>query len=155
MGNAGWLCLAILTAYSCACFAPLLQHRHRGLAGKFVVGSVVPIILACPLLIPSANVGLRAASAFASVDIAFKMVDYFRHWGHVERSIVLRDYYRFLIPFPVFSAVYPDHKRRLLRPERPWPQVLRLVGGIVGVVLALLAVRSPLQASPWSDRASR
>ena len=86
--------------------------------------------------------GLRAASAFVSGDITFKMVEYFRHWGNVERSIVLRDYYRFLIPFPVFSAVYPDHKRRLLRPESPWPQVLRLFGGIVGITMALLAVRA-------------
>ena len=97
---------------------------------------------ACPLLIPSANVGLRAASAFASGDITFKMVEYFRHWGNVDRSIVLREYYRFLIPFPVLSAVYPDHKRRLLRPESPWPQVLRLFGGIVGFTMALLAVRA-------------
>ena len=102
----------------------------------------MPIILACPLLIPPANVGLRAASAFASVDIAFKMVEYFRHWDQVERSIVLREYYRFLIPFPVLSAVYPDHKRRLLSPDSPWPQVLRLVGGIVGFAMALLAIRT-------------
>jgi hypothetical protein len=52
------------------------------------------------------------------------------------------DYYRFLIPFPVLSAVYPDHRRRLLRPESPWPQVLRLFGGIVGVLIALLAIRA-------------
>src|SRR4051812_33648057 len=144
MENAGWLFLAILSAYSCALGAPLLQCqcRHRGLAGKFVVGSVVPIILACPLLIPSANVGLRTLSVLASVDIVFKMIDYFRHQGGVGRRILLREYYRFLIPFPVFSAVYPDHKRRLLRPDRPWPQVLRIVGGILGVLLALLAART-------------
>ena len=59
--------------------APLLQYRHRGLAANFVAGSVMPIILACPLLIPSANVGLRTLSVLASVDIVFKMVDYFRH----------------------------------------------------------------------------
>ena len=66
------------------------------------------------------------------------MVEYFRHWGHVERSIVLRDYYRFLIPFPVLSAVYPDHKRRLLRPESPWPQVLRPLRWDLGITVALL-----------------
>ena len=142
MKNVGWLFLAVLIAYGCAVVAPLLRYRLRGRVGAFVGWCFVPIILVCPLLIPSANVGLRAASAFASGDITFKMVDYFRHWGHVERSIVLRDYYRFLIPFPVLSAVYPDHKRRLLRPESPWPQVLRLFGGIVGVTMALLAVRT-------------
>jgi hypothetical protein len=144
MGNAGWLFLAILTAYSCALVAPLLQLqcRHRTLAGKFVTGSLVPIILACPLLIPSANVGLRTLSVLASVDIVFKMVDSIRHQRRVGRSISLREYSRFLIPFPVFSAVYPDHKRRLRRPARPWPQFLRIVGGILGVLLALLAVRT-------------
>jgi hypothetical protein len=141
MKSVGWLVLAILIAYGCAVVAPLLRYRLRGRVGAFVGWCIVPIILVCPLLIPSANVGLRAASAFASGDITFKMVEYFRHWGNVERSIVLRDYYRFLIPFPVLSAVYPDHKRRLLRPESPWPQVLRVFGGIVGFTIAFLAVR--------------
>ena len=101
----------------------------------------MPVVLACPLLIPSANVGLRAASAVVSVDIAFKIVDYFRRWDRLDRSTVLRDYYGLLIPFPVFAVVYPDHRRRLLRPETPWPQVLRLVVGIVGVVGAVLTLR--------------
>ena len=142
MKNVGWLFLAVLIAYGCAVVAPLLRYRLRDGVGTFVGWCFVPMILGCPLLIPSANVGLRAASAFASGDITFKMVDYFRHWGNVDRRIVLREYYRFLIPFPVLSAVYPDHKRRLLRPESPWPQVLRLFGGIVGVTMALLAVRT-------------
>src|SRR4029077_10660430 len=117
-------------------------YRLRGRVGALVGWCFVPIILVCPLLIPSASVGLRAASAFASGEITFKMVEYFRHWGDVERSIVLRDYYRFLIPFPGFSAVYPDHKRRLLRPESPWPQVLRLFAGIVGITIAVQAIRA-------------
>jgi hypothetical protein len=140
MKNLGWLVLAILVAYGCAVVAPLPRYRLRGRVGALVGWCFVPIILACPLLIPSANVGLRAASAFASGDITFKMVEYFRHWGHVDRSLVLRDYYRFLIPFPVLSAVYPDHKRRLLRPESLWPQVLRLFGGIVGCTIAVQAI---------------
>jgi hypothetical protein len=140
--NACWLVLAILVAYGGAVVAPLVRYRLRGRVGAFVGWCFVPIIMACPLLIPTANVGLRAASAFASGDILFKMVDYFRHWDHVERGVVLREYYRFLVPFPALSAVYPDHKRRLLHPESPWPQVLRLVGGIVGVIIALLALRA-------------
>src|SRR5262249_9150508 len=117
MTSLGWLLLAIFLAYSCALVAPLLRYWLRGRLGAFVGWCFVPIILVCPLTIPSANVGMRAASAFASGDIAFKMVDFFRHWGGLERSKVLRDYYRFLIPFPVLAAVYPDHKRRLQRPE--------------------------------------
>jgi len=42
----------------------------------------------------------RRTSGDESGDINFKMVDYFRHWGKVERSIVLREYYRFSNPFP-------------------------------------------------------
>jgi hypothetical protein len=138
----GWLLLAVLIAYGCAAVAPLLRHRLRGRVGALVGWCLVPVVLACPCLIPSANVGLRAASAFASGDITFKMVESFRQWGHGERALALRGYYRFLIPFPVLAAVYPDHKRRLPRPESPWPQVLRLLGGVVGCTLALLAIRS-------------
>src|SRR4051812_18387084 len=133
MKGVGGFLLAVLLAYSFAVVAPLPRCRLRGRAGVLVGWCFVPIILACPLLIPSDNVGLRAASAFTSGDIAFKMVDYFRHRGHGDRGLVLREYYRFLVPFPVLSAVYPDHKRRLLRSESPRPQVLRLFGGIVGV----------------------
>jgi hypothetical protein len=142
MKNVDWLLLAILIAYGCAVVAPLLRYRLRGRVGAFVGWCFVPIILVCPLLIPCANVGLRAASAFASVDITSKMVEYFRNWGNLERSILLRAYYGFLIPFPVLAAVYPDHKRRLLRPESRWPEVLRLFGGIVGCTIALQAIRA-------------
>jgi hypothetical protein len=140
--NMGWLSQAILAAYGCAVIAPLLRYGLRGRIGALAGWCCVPLALVCPLLIPSANIGPRAASAFASGDITFKMVDYFRHWGRLEGSLVVHDYYRFLIPLPVLSAVYPDHKRRLPRPESPWPQVLRLLGGIVGITTAVLAVRS-------------
>jgi hypothetical protein len=142
MKNAGWLVLAILSAYGCAVVAPLLRYRLRGRVGALAGWCFVPIIVLCPLLIPSANVGLRAVSAFAAADIIFKMVEYFRHWSLVERRRVLGEYYRFLIPFPVFSAVYPDHKRRLPRRESPWPQVLRLSAGIVGMTIAVQAIRA-------------
>jgi hypothetical protein len=142
MTKLGWLFLAIFVAYGCAALAPLLRYRLGGRAGVFAGWCCVPIILLCPLLIPNAYVGLRAISAFASAEIGFKIVDYFRNWGRVERSTVLRDYYRFLIPFPVLAAVFPDHKRRLTRRESPWPQVLRLLAGTAGVVLAVLALRA-------------
>jgi MBOAT, membrane-bound O-acyltransferase family len=140
MKNLGWLFLAILIAYGCAAVAPLVRDRLRGRVGVFVGWCLLPIILVCPLLIPSANVGLRAASAFASGEITFKLVEYFRHCRNGERRMGLRDYYGFLIPFPVLSAVYPDQKRRLLRPESPWPQILRLFGGIVGCIIAVEAL---------------
>jgi hypothetical protein len=137
MKNVGWLFLALLIAYACAVVAPLLRYRLRGRASIIVGWCFVPIVLACTLLIPSANSGLRAAFSVASADISFKLVEYFRHLGNQDRGMVLREYYRFLIPFPVFSAVYPDHKRRLVRPESPWPQVLRLLGGIIGFTIAV------------------
>jgi hypothetical protein len=142
MKDLEWLFLATLIAYGCAGVAPLPPYLLRGRVGAFIGWCFLPAILVCPMLIPSANVELRAASAFASGDITFKMVDYFRHWGNVQRGIVLRDYYRFLIPFPVLSAVYPDHKRRQLRRESPWPQVLHLLGGIAGVAVAFGALRA-------------
>lgn len=140
MDHVGWLFLAVFVAYGCAAVAPLPRHLFRGRAGAWVGWCLVPIVLACPLIIPSANLGLRAASAFASGDLTFKMVDYFRHFRGVDRSLPLREYYRFLIPFPVLAVVYPDLKRRLLHPESPWPQVLRLFGGSAGVILAVVAL---------------
>jgi hypothetical protein len=142
MNDVGWFLLAILVAYSCAVAAPLLRCRLRGRVGAGVGWCFVPIILVCPLLIPAAKVGLRAICAVAAGDITFKVLEYFRHWGNTERGMALRDYYRFLIPFPAFSVVYPAHKRRLLRLESPWPQVLRLCGGIVGCIIAVQAIRA-------------
>ena len=86
-------------------------------------------ILACPLLIPADLVGLRAAAVFVSVELVFKMVDFLRHRGRGWDRYVAREYCRFLIPFPVLAVVYPDHKRRLARPDRPWPHILRILGG--------------------------
>ena len=86
MKNVGWLFLAILIAYGLAAVTPLLRYRLRGRAGAFAGWCIVPIILTCPSLIPSANAGMRDASAFASGDITLKMIEYLRHWGHVERS---------------------------------------------------------------------
>jgi hypothetical protein len=138
----GWLILAIVIAYGCAVVAPFLRYRIRGRVGGLVGWCFVPIILACPSIIPSESVGLRAASAFVSGDISFKLVDYFRHWANRERSVVLREFYRFLIPFPVLSAVYPDHKRRSRCLGSPGPQVLRLCGGIVGAAAAVLTLKA-------------
>jgi hypothetical protein len=142
MRDVGWLVLATVGAYGGAVAAGLLRDRVRGRLGACAGWGFVPVVLACPLLIPPGRVGLRAASAFVSGEIVFKMVESFRHWGQGDRSFVLRDYYRFLIPLPVLAAVYPDHKRRLLRPESPWPQVVRLVGGIAGVAVALIVLRA-------------
>ena len=135
-----WLILAILIAYGLAAVAPLLRQKLPSRLGAAAVWCLVPVVVACPLLVPPAKVGRRAASAFVSVDIAFKMVDFFRRWGDVDRSMVLREYYRFLIPLPVLSAVYPDHMRRLPDGGSPWFEVMRLAGGSAGFAIASLAM---------------
>lgn len=137
----GWLLLAIIVAYGSAVVAALLRRRSQESFGTFAGWCFVPIVLLCPFLIPSERIGLRAVSAVVSGDIAFKMVECFRHWRDGRRTPLLRDYYRFLIPFPVFAIVYPDLRRRLQRPENPWPQVLRLLGGVVGAGLAVLTLK--------------
>jgi len=142
MSNAGSLLLAFTVAYGCAVVAPLMRLRSRSKPAVLATWCLVPVVLACPLLIPSASVGLRAASATISGDIAFKIVDYFRRWDRLDRRTILRNYYGLLIPFPVFAVVHPDHRRRLLRPEVPWPHVLRLVIGIAGVVGAVLTLKA-------------
>src|SRR3954468_276110 len=142
MSPAGSLLLAFTVAYGCAVVAPLPRLRSRSKAAVLAAWCLVPVVLACPLLIPPASVGLRAASAVISGDIAFKIVDYFRRWDRLDRRTILRDYYGLLIPFPAFAVVYPDHRRRLLRPESPWPQVLRIAVGIACVVGAVLTLRA-------------
>lgn len=141
MSIAGSLLVAFTVAYGCAVVAPLIRFRSCGKPAFQAAWCLVPVVLACPLLIPSASVGLRAVSAAISGDIAFKMVDYFRRWDRLDRSTILRNYYGLLIPFPAFAVIYPDHRRRLLRPEIPWPHVLRLVVGITGCVGAILTLR--------------
>jgi hypothetical protein len=142
MSSLGWLCVAILVAYALAVLAAQLRCRLRGRVGASLSWCFVPLILLCPLLIPAANIKLRAASAVFSGEITFKMVDYFRQCDTALRTFVLRDFYRLMIPLPAFSVVYPDHKRRLPHAANPWPQLLCLVGGALGFVIAFLMVKS-------------
>jgi hypothetical protein len=107
----------------------------------------VPAVLACPLLIPSENVALRAAAACVSGDLALKMVDFSRHRG--RDGPALGEYVRFLVPFPVFAVVYPDHRRRLARPDRPWPHALRILGGLAGVASGWLLAGAKRGVSPF------
>jgi hypothetical protein len=137
-----WLILAILIAYGLAAVAPLLRYGQRGRVGSLIAWCFVLVIPACPLLVPPGKVALRVVAVFLSADIAWKIVDFFRHRTDVERRITLREYYRFLIPFPVLSIVYPDHKQRLQQSRSFWLDVLRLVGGTAGFLIALLVITS-------------
>ena len=142
MKNVGWLFLAILIAYGCAVVAPLLRYRLRGRACAFAGWCIVPIILVCPLLIPAANVGLRTVSVFASADITFRMVEYFLRLGQSGAEHSPSRLLPLLDPVPGTLRRLSRSQLWLLVPESPWPQVLRLFGGIVGFTIAFLAVRA-------------
>ncbi|MGE3819597.1 MAG: MBOAT family O-acyltransferase [Isosphaeraceae bacterium] len=142
MSPVGWLLAAVAVAYGCAALAPILRLRAPGVVAIWAVWCLVPLILACPLLIPAGNVGLRAVSATVSGDLAFKIVDYFRRWDRFDRSDRLRNYHRLLIPFPVFAVIHPDHRRRFPRQRPVWPDVLRLGLGVVGFVAAILTLNT-------------
>lgn len=132
--------LAILAAFGCALAAPLLNGWSRGRLGRWTGWCCAPGLLACPLLIPPHRVGLRAAAVFIAADFSFKAVDFSRHRGHPGPTAGLREYLRFLAPFPLLSVVYPDQRRRLAHREPPRPYVMRIVLGTTGVI-AGLAIR--------------
>ena len=138
------LLLAIATSWGCGTAAGIIRFRSQGRAASWCL---VPVVLACPLLIPSEDVALRAAAAWVSGDLAFKMVDFCRH--RRRDGPVLREYVRFLVPFPVFAVVYPDHRRRLAQPDRPWPHALRILGGLAGIALGVLLALAKRGVSPF------
>jgi hypothetical protein len=147
------LLLAIVATFGCALAAPLLGVLSRGRPAGWVGWCYAPAIMACPLLIPADRVKLRAAAVFLATDVALKVVDFWRHRAGPGRGGGLRDYLRFLVPFPALSVVYPDHKRRLAHREPPGPQVVRVVAGSMGVVaglvlLGLISGAAPLRSHP-------
>jgi hypothetical protein len=132
--DAGGLLAAVALAYACA---GLVRCRVGGRPGAAALWLAVPVVLACPFLIPSSGVGLRAASAYASGDLAFRLVDAARRWRWGDGPGAWRAYLGFLLPFPVLAALAPDHKRRLSRPVPPWPELRRVAGGTAGFGLAV------------------
>jgi hypothetical protein len=141
MGSFGWLILAFAAAYGCALAVPLVGLWSRG---RFLtpVGCCAAIgCLSCPLLIPAACVGFRAAAVFASIELAFKLADFLRHRGGKWDRHVAGEYCRFLIPFPVLAVVYPDHKRRLVTRDPPWPHILRILVGSACVAAGMFLLR--------------
>jgi len=160
MGHLGWLLLALAAAYGCALAVPLAGWLSPGRLLIPVAWCAVAGCLACPFLIPADRVGLRAAAVFASAELVFKMVDFLRHRGRGWDGHTAREYCRLLVPFPALAVVYPDHKRRLARPDRPWPHVLRILGGSACVAAGFVLVRSvsanaAVQSSPALDHAVR
>ena len=110
--------------------APLLRYRLRGRVGAFVGWCIVPIILVCPLLIPSANIGLRAASAFASGESPSR-------WS---------------ITFAIGACGAEQGPSRLLPLLDPVPGILRRLSRSQA---AVAASGEPLAAGPASHRWDR
>lgn len=160
MGPITSLLLAITCTYGCALAVPALGWWSAGRIPATVGWCSAAGSLACPLLIPADQVGLRAASAFVSTDVAFKVVDFLRRHRRGWDGVVALRFCRFLIPFPVLAVVYPDHRRRLVRPDRPGPHLLRILGGsacvAAGFVLArALSAGAPLRSSFVLDHVVR
>jgi hypothetical protein len=66
----GRLALAVAAAYGVAVLLPLFRGRDRRLnAGGWCL---VPVVFACPLLVPAEHVGPRAAAMFIATDLMLR-----------------------------------------------------------------------------------
>ncbi len=156
LSHPGSLLLAIASAFGAAAIVPVFRSRGPNRWATAAAWCLVPAVFACPWLIPADDVASRAASAVISTDLALKMVDFFRQWGRLPPGEAVREYFRLLVPLPVFAVLYPDLKKRLRRPENPWPQVAKVVGGLAGtcfgaVSLVVLSKNETLRAYPVLD----
>jgi D-alanyl-lipoteichoic acid acyltransferase DltB (MBOAT superfamily) len=80
---------------------------------------------------------------FVVNEVALKVVDSFRR----DRSLTFHEYLWFLVPFPSLAVVYPNHKRRLAKPDNPWPQLIRLILGVAGVTAGFALTSAARHAS--------
>jgi hypothetical protein len=153
LNDAVWrLAAAVVGAYAIAALVPLLKRLLPQSVAGWIGWLLAPAIWASVLLIPPDRIGLRALAAFLVNEVALKVVDYFRR----DRTEGLREYFWFLIPFPTLAVVFPDHKRRLARPDDSWLHVLRIVLGLLGIligVLVLIVARQVgvLRSNFWLD----
>jgi hypothetical protein len=134
----GHFAAAVVAAYAIAALAPVLATLLPRSARRWMGWALLPAIEACILLIPPERVGFRAGAAYLVNEVAFKVVDWFGR----ERRPGLREYFRFLIPFPTLAVVFPYHKRRLAMPDDPWRHLVALILGplVVAASITLLLV---------------
>jgi MBOAT, membrane-bound O-acyltransferase family len=137
MENGISLLLALAVVYGCALSAGWLVRLRGGLA-LVAVCALVPATLAAPLLIPATAIVYRAASAWFSTDLLFRVVDFNRHQRGLKDKVPYREYCRFLIPFPIWLVVFTDRQRRLLQDSFGWTDALGTLAGAVGVMAAVL-----------------
>ena len=104
--------VSVLTIYVIAVTCLLLMRNVS--RGKRFIGWLVGLLLAlCPLLIPANEVIARALVSVLCADAWFKGVDLARVLSHRRATTPsLWQCLVFLIPFPLFQAVFDDRKRR-------------------------------------------
>lgn len=149
-----YVLFALAAAYATALAIPLFRRQDGSI--HLAAWCLAPIPLACPLLIPSDQVVLRALSALPCTDLSLRVTDYLRHSRHSALGFVSRDYYRFLISFPALLVTFRDHQRRLPHPVPPGPEIARVLLGAAGFAAAFLitlhlADDSALRASHLLD----
>ena len=91
----------------------------------------------------------RALALLVCVDPFFKMIDYARHCRKVGWRTA-GEYFRFLVPFPVFFVVFDDRGHRLASRVPAGPEIARIVGGAAVVGACFYAVKSGMAAVPGS-----
>jgi hypothetical protein len=98
-------------------------------------------VLGCLFIIPRQWVVLRALTALFNVDLFFRLIDFTRQsWQGKTETASWSDYCRFLIPFPLFLVVFGQKDRVLRRDQRSIADVLKLLLGSAGIVLAFVLV---------------
>lgn len=104
--------VSVLTIYAIAVTC-LLLVRNVSRGQRFIGWSAGLVLALCPLLIPANEVIARALVSLLCADAWFKGVDLARVLSHRRAtSPGLWQCLEFLIPFPLFLAVYDDRKRR-------------------------------------------
>ncbi len=131
--------VSVLTIYAIA-FTCLLLVRSVS-RGKRVIGWSVGLLLAlCPLLIPANEVIARALVSVLCADAWFKGVDLARVVNRRRATTPsLWQCLGFLIPFPMFLAVFDDRKHRAsMKIESIELWRVTIAGSLVIIELGLL-----------------
>ena len=128
----------VIAAYTIA-IAIYPAFRYRNASNIVTVTLACVGVTLCLLIIPQAQVVLRAMTAVLLVDLFFRLIDFARQSRHGKtEAIGWGTYCRFLIPFPLFLVVFGQKDRRRLRDERSMADVLRLILGSAGVAIGFM-----------------
>jgi hypothetical protein len=153
----GWLfdlipfVLSLVAAYGCAIGIGWFFPTRGRLAGFLAAGGL-PVVLLCPLWIPSDRVMLRAFATVLATELMFKIIDYWRQSRSPGgQTLRFRDFLTFLVPFPALLVVFSEKQRRLAETPPRWREFLRVGGGvavfatcfvILDAVAGIAAIRS-------------